>query len=153
MINKIQELCELAGIDFESFLKEIHFDLDIRVRKLLIPNKEWFDGDKTPKRYIEYLERITGHEWEPTQTLKYYKYVRYPSETREEIPPSLRYRVLQRDKSTCQKCGSKAPTIELHIDHKLPWALGGPTVMDNLHTLCSTCNEGKSCNYRELEVE
>jgi 5-methylcytosine-specific restriction endonuclease McrA len=63
---------------------------------------------------------------------------------REEIPPSLRYEVLTRDKSTCQKCGRKAPEVELQVDHIVSWSCGGPTVIDNLQTLCMDCNQGKS---------
>ncbi len=59
----------------------------------------------------------------------------------------LRWRVLQRDRFTCCSCG-KSPAItlgiELHVDHIKPWSKGGDTVIDNLQTLCSGCNLGKS---------
>jgi Homing endonuclease associated repeat/HNH endonuclease len=63
--------------------------------------------------------------------------------------PSLRLRwyVLQRDRFTCCACGrSPALTlgVELHVDHVIPWSKGGMTVLDNLQTLCSVCNLGKS---------
>ena len=63
--------------------------------------------------------------------------------------PSLRLRwhVLQRDRFTCCTCGaSPALTsgVELQVDHKIPWSKGGETVLDNLQTLCSKCNLGKS---------
>ena len=66
--------------------------------------------------------------------------------------PSLRLRwhVLQRDRFTCCACGaSPALTIgvELHIDHITPWSKGGLTILDNLQTLCSVCNLGKSNVY------
>lgn len=60
---------------------------------------------------------------------------------------SLRYDVLTRDKYKCVMCGrspSTNPNIELHIDHIVPYSLGGETVIDNLQTLCSDCNLGKS---------
>lgn len=59
----------------------------------------------------------------------------------------LRWRVLQRDRFTCCACGaSPALTagVELHVDHVVPWSKGGETVLNNLQTLCSTCNLGKS---------
>jgi hypothetical protein len=59
----------------------------------------------------------------------------------------LRFRVLLRDNFACKQCGSspaKHPGIELHIDHILPWSKGGETTIDNLQTLCSNCNLGKS---------
>ncbi|MEK6243200.1 MAG: HNH endonuclease [Pseudomonadota bacterium] len=59
----------------------------------------------------------------------------------------LRWRVLQRDRFTCCACGaSPALTlgIELHVDHIVPWSRGGETILENLQTLCSVCNFGKS---------
>jgi 5-methylcytosine-specific restriction endonuclease McrA len=34
--------------------------------------------------------------------------------------------------------------MDLVIDHKVPWSLGGETVMENLQALCTQCNGGKS---------
>lgn len=59
----------------------------------------------------------------------------------------LRFKVLQRDSFTCKQCGAspaKDPSIELHLDHILPWSKGGETSYENLQTLCSKCNLGKS---------
>ena len=59
----------------------------------------------------------------------------------------LRWKVLQRDHFTCCKCGASPAIkmgIELHVDHIIPWSKGGQTSMDNLQTLCSKCNLGKS---------
>jgi len=63
--------------------------------------------------------------------------------------PSLRLRwhVLQRDRFTCCACGASpalSPGVELHVDHIVPWSKGGETVEENLQTLCSVCNLGKS---------
>jgi hypothetical protein len=63
--------------------------------------------------------------------------------------PSLRLRwhVLQRDRFTCRACGaSPANTlgVELHVDHIVPWSKEGKTVLQNLQTLCSVCNLGRS---------
>lgn len=59
----------------------------------------------------------------------------------------LRYRVLERDKFKCCACGASPATdtsIVLHVDHIIPWSKGGETTIDNLQTLCSKCNYGKS---------
>jgi hypothetical protein len=59
----------------------------------------------------------------------------------------LRFNVLKRDNFTCVQCGAspaKNPDVELHIDHITPWSKGGETVEENLQTLCSKCNLGKS---------
>jgi 5-methylcytosine-specific restriction endonuclease McrA len=58
-----------------------------------------------------------------------------------------RFRVMKRDKFRCVLCGSSPankPGCELHIDHIVPWSHGGYTVEDNLRTLCSDCNLGRS---------
>jgi len=67
--------------------------------------------------------------------------------TNRNINLRLRFRVMARDHFKCCKCGKSPatdPTVILHIDHIYPWAKGGETVMENLQTLCSECNLGKS---------
>ena len=67
--------------------------------------------------------------------------------TSRDINLRLRFRVLQRDNFKCCACGAspaKDPAVELHVDHIMPWAKGGETVLENLQTLCSKCNLGKS---------
>ena len=62
------------------------------------------------------------------------------------ISNALRYKVLKRDCFKCCACGAspaKDPSVELHIDHIVPWSNGGETTLDNLQTLCSLCNIGK----------
>jgi len=59
----------------------------------------------------------------------------------------LRFKVLSRDLFTCQHCGAspaKSLGVELHVDHVVPWSKGGETGLENLQTLCSKCNLGKS---------
>ncbi len=57
---------------------------------------------------------------------------------------SLRWLILNRDKFTCQYCGSRAPDVILHIDHKVAKASGGTDNPENLITACSACNIGKN---------
>ena len=67
--------------------------------------------------------------------------------TKREINWRLRFLVMRRDNFKCQNCGRSPatdPTIVLHIDHIKAWANGGETVIENLQTLCSKCNIGKS---------
>lgn len=63
--------------------------------------------------------------------------------------PSLRLRflVMRRDQFKCVLCGESPatdPQVVLHVDHILAWSKGGETKADNLQTLCSACNLGKS---------
>ena len=67
--------------------------------------------------------------------------------TRRDINLRLRFLVMKRDNFKCCACGAspaKDSTVELHIDHIIPWVKGGETVIENLQTLCSKCNLGKS---------
>jgi hypothetical protein len=64
------------------------------------------------------------------------------------IPLALRYKILKRDAFKCVACGhSPADGSKLHIDHKVPFSLGGLTEIKNLQTLCSDCNISKSNKY------
>lgn len=66
--------------------------------------------------------------------------------TNRDINLRLRFKVMQRDHFKCCACGSspaKDSSVELHIDHIIPWSRGGETVIENLQTLCSKCNLGK----------
>jgi DNA-binding NarL/FixJ family response regulator len=56
----------------------------------------------------------------------------------------LRWKILERDKYTCQYCGQSAPNVVLEVDHKLSLADGGTDNEDNLVTSCWACNRGKS---------
>jgi hypothetical protein len=74
--------------------------------------------------------------------------------TNREPSLRLRWKVLHRDRFTCCHCGrspAKAANVELHVDHILPWSKSGETLFDNLQTLCSICNLGKS-NENERQV-
>lgn len=66
--------------------------------------------------------------------------------TRRTIPPGLRWKVFSRDNYKCTACGKdpKNDPVTLEVDHVIPWAKGGLTEIDNLRTLCSRCNLGKS---------
>ena len=67
--------------------------------------------------------------------------------TSRDINLRLRFKVMQRDNFKCCICGAspaKNPSVELQVDHIIPWSKGGETVFDNLQTLCSDCNLGKS---------
>ena len=67
--------------------------------------------------------------------------------TSRNINTRLRFKVLARDNFKCCACGAspaKDPSVELHVDHIVPWSKGGETELENLQTLCLKCNLGKS---------
>lgn len=67
--------------------------------------------------------------------------------TSRNVNARLRFRVLQRDHFKCCCCGAspaKDSSVVLQVDHIVPWAKGGETIIENLQTLCAKCNLGKS---------
>lgn len=65
---------------------------------------------------------------------------------------SLRQKIKERDKFTCQQCGNnieKEPNLLLEIDHIVPLSKGGITSEDNLQTLCWKCNRSKGSKIIE----
>jgi hypothetical protein len=61
----------------------------------------------------------------------------------ETVTKALRFKILKRDKFTCQYCGRKAPEVVLHVDHKIPKSKGGTKSESNLVAACFDCNMGK----------
>lgn len=60
--------------------------------------------------------------------------------TKRAIPDSIRWEVWERDNFTCRVCGARR---YLTIDHIVPESLGGGLDLDNLQTLCNSCNSRK----------
>lgn len=107
---------------------------------------EWRFGswNNTLENFIKYIE-----DEELSTTLIEEKRVNksIQNKTPRKINWRLRATVLIRDNCICQMCGtspSKDSTIVLHVDHIKPWSKGGATEIENLQTLCSICNIGKS---------
>lgn len=59
------------------------------------------------------------------------------------IPDLVRFKVLERDR-VCKLCGYGPPDgVKLHVDHIIPFSLGGTSNINNLQALCYRCNLGK----------
>lgn len=70
------------------------------------------------------------------------------NKSKRTIPLGFRYKILKRSGFKCEKCGHGVPDgVKLHIDHKVPFSLGGLTELDNLQTLCNECNLSKSNKF------
>ena len=83
----------------------------------------------------------------PTEIPQKYANNKPMHKTKRDINLRLRFIVMKRDNFKCCMCGrspATTPGLELHIDHIIPWSKGGETIIDNLQTLCSDCNLGKS---------
>lgn len=59
---------------------------------------------------------------------------------KQAVSEELRWTVWERDNFTCRHCGIRA---FLSCDHIVPESAGGETTLDNLQTLCRSCNSKK----------
>ena len=67
---------------------------------------------------------------------------------RDLMTVGLRTNVMRRDGFRCRMCGASASEgTTLHVDHILPVSRGGLTVLENLQTLCASCNLGKGNSF------
>lgn len=60
--------------------------------------------------------------------------------SKKDIKGALRIAVLERDAYRCKHCGTH---LNLTIDHIHPEVKGGKTELENLQTLCKSCNSKK----------
>ena len=101
---------------------------------------------KALEAFVNYINN-EGDTTEIHEVNKTEKVVTGQHKTTRNINWRLRFVVMRRDDFKCQSCGrspANEPGVTLHVDHKKAWANGGETAIDNLQTLCSVCNIGKS---------
>ena len=130
---------ESVGITLK--IKTMNF-LTVRgqiIKKNLLFKKFVVVKGKERKPMKIFIEDI---EWSSIIPLDYEK--KENKNKRTPLPPALRYKILKRDRNTCQSCGARAPEVELEVDHKIPVSKGGTDEEDNLITKCVACNRGKS---------
>ena len=61
---------------------------------------------------------------------------------KKPVPSGLRAQVFTRDGHACLRCASSV-LMRLRADHVIPESKGGEASMDNLQTLCMSCNSWK----------
>lgn len=61
-------------------------------------------------------------------------------ELRKPMCNKLRWQVFKRDEYRCRHCSADE---DLTVDHIIADSLGGPTIIENLQTLCRSCNSRK----------
>ncbi len=101
---------------------------------------------KALENFVEYINKEGNVSTE--ETIK--KLQIEPStkhKTQRGVNWRLRFLVMRRDNFKCKNDGWSPATgtgRTLEVDHIIPWSKGGETVIENLETLCSICNGGKS---------
>lgn len=66
--------------------------------------------------------------------------LRLKAKKRKPLPTGIRHEVFKRDEYKCQECGVYKPDEGLEASHIIAVAKGGTDELDNLKTLCKTCN-------------
>lgn len=66
--------------------------------------------------------------------------------TKKKIGQRLRMQVYERDGFACVTCGVQK---NLSLDHIKPEVLGGESTLENLQTMCTSCNSSKGARYVE----
>ena len=100
---------------------------------------------KALEKFVAHVNDEEDASLEEIKTLKFDPSTQH--KTKRDINLKLRFIVMKRDNFKCKNCGRSPatdPTIVLHVDHIRAWANGGETILENLQTLCSECNIGKS---------
>lgn len=92
-------------------------------------------------------EAIIASSPKPKRAKKIKLKAKVTQKNSRHIPRSIRVDILRRDNYRCVFCGVSAKKAELQIDHIIPFSQGGSNTMDNLQTLCSDCNLGKSNRF------
>lgn len=85
---------------------------------------------------IKSVEKSKFKQTKPRQSLSLRAFGP-PAKVGRMIPAGVKREVYARDKK-CTNCGS---THNLHYDHILPYAMGGPSTKENLRLLCFQCNQ------------
>lgn len=79
--------------------------------------------------------------------VKFYRFGKAPR--RRDVPPGRRKIVFERDAYRCRECGDHR---DLEIDHIFPISRGGSNAIENLQTLCKSCNLRKGTGSNVLDL-
>jgi len=115
-------------------------------------SKYSYAGDKRKfggwrKALEKFIEHINKEDIPTTKSLSSKSQITKTHKTSRNIGLRLRFIVMRRDEFKCKIDGRSPATeagLKLEVDHIISWDKGGETVLENLQTLCSDCNSGKS---------
>lgn len=110
--------------------------------------KRFGSWNQALEAFIEYINGASEKNNEKTNEVQPARSQKQDSrQTSRKINWRMRAKILIRDNCICKMCGAspaKDSSVVLHVDHIKPWTKGGETILENLQTLCSKCNIGKS---------
>jgi hypothetical protein len=133
-LKRIAESAAILNITMEQALGEKAQELGYRAFSLIVPNKRL-----RPSQALEYLELILGSSPDPELLDRISISQRGPRLTTEE-----RIALERQQNGRCALCGRILERgAHPHVDHIVPVALGGKSVLANYQLLCADCNLGK----------
>ena len=111
---------------FGSIAKRLNFKFELELKDGDITYVRWFYKDTWIKSVNGIIKPvIPGSNLGPK---------------RSPINTTLRHEVFKKDGYRCVECGALEM---LEVDHIIPVSQGGSDELDNLQTLCRTCNRAK----------
>ena len=135
----LDDALEKVGITTEakakSLIKEMASEYADAIETL------WHWGDGKGGGLLDIIAEELGLVTDRVNSQK--KEVGYKKKT---ISHSLRKRVFERDKYRCVSCGTH---LDLTCDHIYPESKGGETTLENLQTMCRSCNSRKGTKVLE----
>ncbi|MEQ1349605.1 HNH endonuclease [Acinetobacter junii] len=99
--------------------------------------------------YFEHIDRRYEAEYYQEQfktKMQYQSATSQSQHKKKKIGQSLRMKVYERDGFKCVTCGTQQ---NLSLDHIKPEVLGGESTIENLQTMCKSCNSRKGARYVE----
>ncbi|WP_240442948.1 HNH endonuclease [Pseudomonas aeruginosa] len=113
-----------------------------------------FESDDNAVVAVTLTDR--GRHWNPAFATYEVRPVAVPAYPRRRsqkkpIPQALRAQVFERDGYACLRCGCDE-VRRLRADHVVAESLGGPATLENLQTLCMSCNSWKGVKTIDFRV-
>jgi len=126
-------------VQFMLFSRYCQIDTVIfLIQKGLLPYKYLEALQKWEKEKINFKSNLGTSDWPGWEELGVNpKPVFSPRPKKDSIGQGLRMRVFERDEFKCRHCGAQK---DLSADHVIPESKGGKTELENLQTLCKSCN-------------
>lgn len=105
------------------------------------------DQDQELLKYDQAMSRRTGHKDSLEKRLDVLAsrfLVAVPDieslDPQRNFSPEQRIVIYRRDGEACRLCSAKVDFNEMVADHRIPWAKGGKTSVENGQLLCKSCN-------------
>ncbi|WP_439242405.1 HNH endonuclease [Lonepinella sp. BR2474] len=123
-----------CGILSDSYAKELLKDMIDEYSDVI--KHFWRYGDGYGSEILE----VISNELDLDTRYKHRNADNIIKPKKQKIPNRLRKQVFERDEYRCVSCGTH---LDLTCDHIHPESKGGETTLDNLQTMCRSCNSRK----------